>query len=490
MKKLLHLLPLLASATLASAQPTPPVSLQAGAVITLPAGAAPSALAIADFNQDFRRDIAVCQRGLNSVAVYLQTTGGNFPNPAVGTYAAGLRPSGLVAVPLGLATVRPYIDLVAVSGPSSAYTLLTNNNDRTGTFTPVVNTGRNNYFGFGNPSINPQLLARDLDNNGWIDFIYSYDAPSPITISNGIYAQRLLSSTTTDNVHRDFFRTIYPPGGFAFEDFDRDGTLDLVMTNPAGNEFTVAFSNSPAQPGPCWGCASARPILPSQGLRPVSVAAADVNRDLLPDIALAHEGSAEITLLLNLRNYQFGTAATYPLSGAPRQVVLQDLNGDGEREMLVLTADNRLQVFQHTGSSGVNRYGAPLVLATGADPVALQLADMDGDLRLDVVVGCAGDHTVHVFLNRSGVVSAARAPQLAGISVSPNPAVDQVRIERPASLSGPLTAVLLDALGREVRRVAVPAPAGTLSVAGLPQGVYVLRLSAPEGVLSRRLVVE
>ena len=138
----------------------------------------------------------------------------------------------------------------------------------------------------------------------------------------------------------------------------------------------------------------------------------------------------------------------------------------------------------------MTRYGTPLTLATGADPVTMELDDMNGDGLTDVVVGCAGDNTVRVFLNRSSVVSAARAPHLAGVYVSPNPATDQVTIQRPASLTGPLTAVLLDALGREVRQVAVPAPAGTLSVAGLPQGVYVLRLSAPAGVLSQRLVVE
>ena len=53
-KKLLLLLPLLAAATSGLAQRIAPVSLQPDAVITLPAGTAPSALAIADYNQDGR----------------------------------------------------------------------------------------------------------------------------------------------------------------------------------------------------------------------------------------------------------------------------------------------------------------------------------------------------------------------------------------------------------------------------------------------------
>jgi hypothetical protein len=487
MKKLL--LCLLLPVSLASAQRGPNVSLQAGAVITLPAGAAPSALAIADFNQDFRRDIAVCQRGLGSVGVYLQTTDANFPNPVVGTYATGPAPSGLVVVPLGQERVRAMADLVAISGPGSAYTLLTNNSNGTGTFTPVVNSGNTNFFGYTTRAINPQLMARDLDNDGWTDFLFSYDAPSPVTVNNGVYWQRLSHSAAVAGTFQQFVRPGYAPSSFALEDFDRDGRPDLVMTNPVGNEYTVVYSEDSGSSAPRWGIAPRTTRRPSSGIRPVHVATGDVSLDLVPDLVLAHEGSSEITILLNLRNDEFGAAAAYPLSGAPRQVIIRDLNNDRYPEMLVLTADNQLQVFQHTGASGVGRYGTPATLATGANPVTMQLADMDGDLDLDIVVGCAGDHTVRVYLNRS-VALATRTPQLAGVSIYPNPAVNQVTVQRPAESPGPFTAALLDALGREVRRTALPTPISTVSVADLPRGMYVFRLTSPHGEMSQRLVVQ
>lgn len=97
---------LLASATLASAQVTAPaVNLQPGAVITLPTGAVPSATAVADYNQDNRPDIAVCQRGLGTVRVYVQSAAGNFPAGPVSTYSVEPGPTGLVAVVLGLAAL-------------------------------------------------------------------------------------------------------------------------------------------------------------------------------------------------------------------------------------------------------------------------------------------------------------------------------------------------------------------------------------------------
>lgn len=482
------LLFLLTPATVATAQIGPPaVRLQASAIVTLPAGASPSALAVADLNQDNRPDLAVCQRGLNSVGVYLQGAGGSFPSTPAGTYATGTAPSGLVAVPLGPISSRPTIDLVAVSAPSNAYTLLTNNNDGTGTFTPIINGSSTNFFGAGNNLVSAQLLAQDLNGDGWVDFAFTNEPSPSITFQAGVYWQSLAAPTYV-SFTRNRHNTPYVPASLALDDFNRDGTTDVVTTNPAGNEFTVVVAGSTGS-SPTWINPLSVQLLPSAGQRPVFVTTGDVTGDLLPDIALAHEGSAEITFFLNSRTAGFGTPASYPLSAAPRQVLLKDLNNDRLPELLVITADNRLQVFQHTGGFGLARYGTPTVYPTGAAPVALHLADVDGDLRTDVVVGCAGDNTVHVFLNRSGVLS-ARAPQLASVDVYPNPAREQVTVRRASTLRGPLTATLLDAVGRTVRQAEVAASTTPLSVAGLPRGVYVLRLSSPEGMLNQRLVLE
>ena len=70
----------------------------------------------------------------------------------------------------------------------------------------------------------------------------------------------------------------------------------------------------------------------------------------------------------------------------------------------------------------------------------------------------------------------------------PNPAREQVQLRLPTGT--PLgTARLLDALGREVRTLAVNGPT-TLDVRGLPAGVYLLRVAAGPRVFTRRLVVQ
>lgn len=474
----------LAISTIAFSQPITPVNIQPGAVITLPAGAVPSALAIADYNQDNRPDIAVCQRGLGTVGVYVQSAAGNFPAGPVSTYSIGPGPTGLVAVVLGNGNARAASDLVAISPSGGYYTLLTNNGDGSGTFTPVINNN-NNTFGTSVPATNPQLLATDFNGNGWVDFIYTYDVT---TGSKGIYRTQLSTPTLIDYRVQDYVNLGYVPSGLALDDFDRDGTTDVVTTNPAGNEFTVVFAERLGTQ-PDWGGPSNKVRLPSGGLRPVQVTAGDVNRDFLPDLVVAHEGSSEVTLFLNLNNQQFGAQVSYPLSAAPRRIQLADLNRDGSPELLVLTADNRLQIFQHTGQRGAARYGKPLILDTGSDPVTMQVVDVDGDYVPDVVVGCAGDNTVRVYLNRS-LTLAVRPTQLLGVEVYPNPATDRVTVQRASMVHGTLSATLFDALGRVVRQVGIAAPTTTMVVDDIPRGVYVLKLSGEAGLLTRRIVVQ
>lgn len=79
------------------------------------------------------------------------------------------------------------------------------------------------------------------------------------------------------------------------------------------------------------------------------------------------------------------------------------------------------------------------------------------------------------------------APESAAFTLAPNPAATAVRLTRPAS-AAPLAVVLLDALGRSVRRATLAAGQRetTLDLHGLAAGLYVVRA----GAASRRLVVE
>ncbi len=111
------------------------------------------------------------------------------------------------------------------------------------------------------------------------------------------------------------------------------------------------------------------------------------------------------------------------------------------------------------------------------------------------VSNAAAPSTTRFALVFSPQQALATAPAaLAGqVALYPNPARTQATIELPASLSRqPVTATLLDALGRVVRQQVLPAgrAAHPLPLAGLTFGVYSLRLATEQGAVVKKLVVE
>jgi hypothetical protein len=87
-------------------------------------------------------------------------------------------------------------------------------------------------------------------------------------------------------------------------------------------------------------------------------------------------------------------------------------------------------------------------------------------------------------------VPAALAQQ---VNVYPNPARNQVTIELPVSINRqPVTATLIDAVGRTVRQQVLPAglAAHQLLLQNVVTGVYSLHLTTELGTVVRKLVVE
>jgi hypothetical protein len=80
---------------------------------------------------------------------------------------------------------------------------------------------------------------------------------------------------------------------------------------------------------------------------------------------------------------------------------------------------------------------------------------------------------------------------LAGISVTPNPARQTIRVERTAATAGPLALTLLDMQGRVA--LSTKMPAGTavqaLDIAQVAAGLYLLKVESTDGVFSQKVEI-
>jgi len=127
----------------------------------------------------------------------------------------------------------------------------------------------------------------------------------------------------------------------ALDDLDGDGVLDLVLT---AAEVQVCFRNDGHgnfTPTPC------PPIEPTADGHCAAFAVGDIDQDRLPDIVIGTGGCESVAVLISGSKGGFALADVYPLGARLTRLQLQDLDGDG-----------RLDVVASSGATD-----PPLVLA-------------------------------------------------------------------------------------------------------------------------------
>ncbi len=216
-------------------------------------------------------------------------------------------------------------------------------------------------------------------------------------------------------------------------DFNRDGIMDLAVLDDQGVSILLGNGKGGFLP----------PVTYDAGLDPTGLTIADANGDGKPDLIVGNP-YGDILVLLNQGN---GTFAPYrnadqavelavtDLTGngskdviyadqsldrvvvdygggdsavlgdqssgllSPGAVTLADLNGDGIPDLIVANSgSNNVLVYPGLGNG---QFG-PAVndghgFFTGTDPVALAVADLDGELIPDLVVANAGSNDVSVL---------------------------------------------------------------------------------------------
>jgi hypothetical protein len=192
------------------------------------------------------------------------------------------------------------------------------------------------------------------------------------------------------------------PHGVVVANFNGDGHPDVVTDSWGTNQIELLLGDGKGSlqtPGNYF----------ATGRRPYErLRSADFNRDGIPDIVTTNLDDGTITVLLGDGRGGFRNApgSPFPAGAKPWQVAIDDVDGDGRADMLIIPyerdlaepSQNVVTILLGDGNGGFTpMQGSPLPLEGCHGPNSVTAGDLYRDGRHDVVVSCAQSRNLLIF---------------------------------------------------------------------------------------------
>jgi hypothetical protein len=347
--------------------------------VTVPVGPGISDVTLADVSGDGRTDVLVTDKltgevgfirnqgpGVFAPVVFYRAGGGLYAVTHSGGSASLTTLEATTGVAAGQFTTGGPADLVAINPGSNTVGVLSGLGN--GRFTNPVT--------LPTPSPAVAVLVADLEGNGVPDMILL--SAQGVTVYRGDGKGGFLTHPFTIDAGPD-------PTGMTLADVNRDGKLDLLVSNDYGDLLVLLGNgNGTFQPYRRADQDVALAVLP--------------NGSPTPDFIFADQGRDRVVV-----DYSGGTTNVVAdrSSGllAPGAVVLADLNGDGIPDLIVAdSGSNNVLVYPglNNGQFGPELNGGHGFF-TGTNPVSITVANLNG--RPDLVITNQGSNDVSILLN-------------------------------------------------------------------------------------------
>ena len=197
-------------------------------------------------------------------------------------------------------------------------------------------------------------------------------------------------------------------------DMNRDGNVDIVVTNAASGTVSVLLGDGNGQ----FKEAAGSPF--AAGHDPNDIAVADMNGDGNPDLIIPNHQAPTITILLGDGRGGFRAAPGSPFdvhsNPHPHGVAVADFDGDGKVDVATDSwGENKIELLRGDGKGRLQMPGR--YFAVGHRPYErLRASDFNHDGRPDIVTTNLDDGTVTILLGngKGGFVEAPGSPVAAG----------------------------------------------------------------------------
>jgi hypothetical protein len=351
-------------------------------------GTKPFAIAAGDFNHDGIPDLAVANSGTDTVSVLLGNGDGTFQTQQ--TYAVG---NGAYSVAVGDFNGDGNLDLAIANLSDNTVSILLGNGD--GTF-----QAQHTYGTGGGPNA---VAVGDFNGDGNLDLAVVNQTDNTVSI--------LLGNGDGTFQAKQAYATGKGPVSLVVGDFNGDGIPDLAVANNTDNTVSILLGK---------GDGSFPTQVPyATGKNPISSAAGVFMTNGFLDLAVANLSDNTVSVLMGNGDGTFQSQATYPTGNSPYAVAAGSLSGVGEVDLAVANSDDNTVTILDSNGNGHFTAGSSYNLfhpySTGAGPISLALADLNGDGMTDMAVLNNTGDTVTVLLNESGPLSSTYQFDPAGL---------------------------------------------------------------------------
>jgi hypothetical protein len=276
---------------------------------------APNIVAVGDFNNDYRLDIAVANFGTNNVGIFLGFYNGSFASQ-IELSTAVFRP---IAIGLADFDFDKLLDIVTANYGNYSVSIFHGYGD--GSFSnPDTYSTAYDSFPFS-------LVAKDFNNDNRFDIAIANYGTNNVRIlygnGNGTFTNQVIFSTSSGS----------HPSSVTIGYFNDDTFLDIAVALSGTNNISVLLGNGN-------GTFVKQSIYSLDTTSPYSIGVGDFNQDNRLDLVVTNKGANNIGILLGSRNGTFAISEMYSTGSVSSiSFAVGDLNKDNRLDLIVISND-------------------------------------------------------------------------------------------------------------------------------------------------------